>query len=56
MTLGWVGDLSQRIPFKFQDGAVGFGDRCLPKILTKVVSSLQSLPGQGLYIHCAAHN
>ena len=56
VTLGWVGDLHQRIRFRFHEGVVGFVDRCVPRILIKVGSSLQSLPEQGFYIHCAAHN
>jgi len=39
VTLGWVGDLNQRIPFRFHDGVVGLVDRCLPRILIKVGSS-----------------
>ena len=56
VTLGWVGDPSQRVSFRFHHGVVGFVDRCLPRVLLKVGSSLQSLPEQGFYIHCAARN
>ena len=30
VTLGWVGDLNQRITFRFHYGVVGFVDRRLP--------------------------
>ena len=47
VTLGWVGDLPQRLPFRFHDGVVIFVDRCLPRVLIKVGFSLQSLPERG---------
>ena len=56
VTLGCVGGLNERVSCRFHDGVVGFGDRCLPMILIKVGSSLQSLPEQRFYVHCAARN
>ena len=39
VSLRWVGDLNQRITFRFHGGVVGFVDLCLPRILIKVGSS-----------------
>ena len=38
VTLGWVGAINQRDPFRAHDGVVGFVDRCLPRILIKELS------------------
>ena len=56
VTQGWVGDYNQRVPFRFHDGVVGFVDRRLPRIFITVGFSLQSVPEQGFYVHCAARN
>ena len=37
LLIGWVGALNQRDPFRVHSGVVGFADRCLPKVLVKVV-------------------
>ena len=56
VTLGSVGDPTQRVPFKFRDGVVDFVGRRLPRIHIKVGSSLSSLPEKGFHTRYAARN
>ena len=39
VTLVWVGDPNQLIPFRLHDAVVGFVDRRLPRVLIEIGSS-----------------